>query len=423
MVEPVQDLIGYIDASPTPYHAAHNAAARLADAGFEEFPGGGHHAGAWFVVRDGALVAWVDGERPTGPLRLIGAHTDSPNLRIRPRPDLSVAGVRQLRIEVYGGALVNSWLDRDLGLAGRVVVRDGDTVRAQLYRSDRPLLRVPQLAIHLDRDVNERGLQLDRQQHLTPVWGLGESAEGDFRDWLGGELGVSGQHVLGWDLACFDHQPSAVLGRDGELLAAPRLDNLCSSFGAVEALLATRWAADAAAPAAIVLFDHEEVGSTSSTGADSTWLASVLEQRSLALGLDRAAHLRMLSESMLLSADMAHATHPNHTMRHEPGHWVRLGGGPVIKHNVNQRYATDALGAAEFRRCCAAAGVGIQEYSHRGDLPCGSTIGPLSAAQLAVRTVDVGMPQLSMHSARELMAVADVGSMLASFSSWLQSGR
>lgn len=421
MIDAAKDLTGFIDASPTPYHAVHNAAARLVDAGFEEFdPGRASEPGARFVVRDGALIAWVDGLNPAASLRMIGAHTDSPNLRIRPRPDLSVAGFRQLRIEVYGGALLNSWLDRDLGLAGRVILRDGDTTTQRLYRSSGPLLRVPQLAIHLDREISERGLLLDRQQHLTPVWGLGVSAEGDFREWLASELGIAPGDVLGWDLACFDHQRSAVLGRDGELLAAARLDNLCSTFGALEALLALRWTSVPVGPAAIVLFDHEEVGSTSATGADSTWLASVLEQRSLAAGLSRSMHLACMAESMLLSADMAHATHPNHSGRHEPGHWIELGAGPVIKHNSNQRYATDAVGAAEFRRCCEAAGVPVQEYSHRGDLPCGSTIGPLAASQLAVRTVDVGIAQLSMHSARELMAVADVAHMVDAFTAWMR---
>lgn len=421
MVEPVQDLINFIDASPTPFHAAHNAAARLADAGFDEFdPERAEGPGARFVVRDGALVAWVDGAAPSAPMRLIGAHTDSPNLRVRPRPDLTSAGVRQLRIEVYGGALLNSWLDRDLGLAGRVALRDGAGVAERLYRSAEPLLRVPQLAIHLDREINERGLQLDRQTHLTPIWGLGDSNEGDFREWLAGELGERPDDVLAWDLSCFDHQPSTVLGRDGELLAAPRLDNLCSTFGALEALLALRWAPGGSPPGVIVLFDHEEVGSSSATGADSSWLGSILEQRALALGLDRRDHLRSLAASTLLSADMAHATHPNHPGRHEPGHWVHLGGGPVIKYNSNVRYATDAPGAALFRRCCEDAGVEVQEYSHRGDLPCGSTIGPIAAAQLSMRTVDVGMPQLSMHSARELMAVDDVAAMVRAFTSWLQ---
>jgi aspartyl aminopeptidase len=330
--------------------------------------------------------------------------------------------MRQLRIEVYGGALLNSWLDRDLGLAGRVALRDGSGVTGRLYRSAEPLLRVPQLAIHLDREIGERGLQLDRQTHMTPVWGLGDAAEGDFKEWLAAEIGVAVGDVLGWDLACFDHQGAAIIGGDASLLAAPRLDNLCSAFGAVEALLALRWSGGATAPGMIVLFDHEEVGSTSATGADSGWLGRVIEQRALAMGLDRSAHLEVLSGSTLLSADMAHGTHPNHPAKHEPGHWVRLGGGPVIKHNANQRYATDALGAAEFRRCCARAGVEVQEYSHRGDLPCGSTIGPLSAARLGARTVDVGMAQLSMHSARELMAVSDVAGMVAAFSAWMDGG-
>ena len=417
------DLRNFIDASPTQFHAVHNAAARLVDAGFEQFePASATQPGARFVVRDGALVAWVDSAEPDGDLRMIGAHTDSPNLRIRPRPDLSVAGVRQLGVEVYGGALLNSWLDRDLGLAGRVTVHGQDGPEQRLMRTEGPVLRVPQLAIHLDREISERGLLLNKQQHLTPIWGLGVAHEGDFRAWLAEQLGVSSADVLGWDVACFDHQPSAVLGVDDELLAAPRLDNLCSSFGAVEALIAAKWAGGLRAPAAIVLFDHEEVGSTTATGADSTWLARVLERRALALGFDRGAWLASLERAWLLSADMAHATHPNYPDRHEPRHWVQLGGGPVIKQNVNARYATDGHGAALFRQACASVDVPVQEYSHRGDLPCGSTIGPLASAQLAVRTVDVGMAQLSMHSIRELMAVADVQTMVAAFTAWLSPG-
>jgi len=416
------DLASFVDASPTQFHATHNAAARLLDAGFEVFdPAAASSPGARFVVRDGALIAWVDGDRPLEPLRMIGAHTDSPNLRIRPRPDTGTAGLRQLGVEVYGGALLNSWLDRDLGLAGRVALRGTaeEPIRHQLFRTEAAILRVPQLAIHLDRDISERGLVLNKQVHMTPVWGLGEPREGDFRAWLATEIGVAAAEVVSWDVACFDHQPSAVLGVDRELLAAPRLDNLCSSFGAVEALIAAKWAGSGP-PALIALYDHEEVGSTSATGADSTWLARVLEQRALALGADRATWLASLESSLLLSADMAHGTHPNYPERHEPRHWVELGGGPVIKHNVNARYATDSTGAALFRAACEQAGVRVQDYSHRGDLPCGSTIGPLASAQLAVRTVDVGMAQLSMHSIRELMAVADVSAMVRAFTAWFR---
>jgi len=428
-----EDLANFIDASPTPFHASHNAASRLLDAGFELFdPASASEPGARFVVRDGALIAWVDGTRPLGPMRMIGAHTDSPNLRIRPRPDTGLAGFRQLGVEVYGGALLNSWLDRDLGLAGRVAVRldtadPGDTtgvaasgiagVEHRLFRSELPLLRVPQLAIHLDRDISSTGLLLNKQQHMTPIWGLGIPSEGGFRSWLAGQVEVRPADILSWDVACFDHQPSAEIGEVGDLLAAPRLDNLCSSFGAIEALIAARWSGTG--PALIALYDHEEVGSTSATGADSTWLSRVMEQRALALGADRATWLASLESSMLLSADMAHGTHPNYPDRHEPHHWVRLGGGPVIKHNVNARYATDSSGAAAFRSACTQAGVPVQDYSHRGDLPCGSTIGPLASAQLAIRTVDVGMAQLSMHSARELMAVSDVAAMVSAFTAWM----
>lgn len=415
------DMMGFIEASPTPHHAVHNVAARLTDAGFEEFDAArASQPGARFVLRGGGLVAWYDGHHPGDAPRLIGAHTDSPNLRIRPRPDLGVAGFRQLAVEVYGGVLLNSWLDRDLGIAGRVAVRDGSGVRQVLVRSDGPVLRVPQLAIHLDRGVTDKGLVLDPQQHMTPVWGLGVANEGDFAAWLAELAGVAPSDLLGWDVACFDTLPPALLGRDGELLASARLDNLCSTFGAVEALLALRWSGGR--PGVIVLHDHEEVGSTSTTGADSSWVGSVLEQRAAALGWERANHLRWLESGALLSADMAHATHPNHTGRHEPNHWIRPGGGPVIKHNENQRYATDAVSAATFRLACEQAGVPVQDYSHRGDLPCGSTIGPLSSARMSLDTVDVGMAQLSMHSARELMATQDVAMMVAAFSAWLKGG-
>lgn len=430
MPDPADDLIAFLDAAPTPWHAAAEAALRLEAAGFRRFDPADPTPGARYVLGDparsgdapGALVAWVDARDPAAPARMIGAHTDSPGLRIRPRPDTGTAGFRQLTVEVYGGALLNSWLDRDLVLAGRIALRstsDGEPdVHHVLYRSPAPLLRVPQLAIHLDREVATEGLKLSRQHHLKPVWGLGDPSEGDFRSWLADQLGEPTDRVLSWDLACVDAQPGARLGRHGELIASGRLDDLCCCFGAIEALIAARDAARTST-AVVVLHDHEEVGSTTADGADSVWLASILERRAAALGVDRAGFLANLGASRMLSADMAHGTHPNHPEHHEPGHWIRLGAGPVIKHNVNARYATDSLGAAEFRAAAETAGVPVQEYSHHGDLPCGSTIGPLSAARLGVPTVDVGMPQLSMHSARELMAASDVDHMLRAFSAWL----
>ncbi len=418
----VADLARFIEHSPTPWHAAAVAGTLLADAGFELLdPASGWERipqrGA--VVRGGNLVAWsgTPGLDAT-PMRLIGAHTDSPNLRIRPRPDTGRAGLRQLSVEVYGGALVNSWLDRDLVLAGRIAVSDPSTpggIGHRLFHHREPLLRVPQLAIHLDREVNE-GLKLDRQQHLSPVWGLGDPDEGDFGRFVAGALDVDPSAVLGWDACCADATAPTLLGVHRELLAAPRLDNLCSCFGALEALTGHT---PGTSPAVVVLFDHEEVGSTSATGAAGAWLGQVLERCAIGCGGSRAALLESLAGSLLLSADMAHGTHPNYPERHEPGHWVQLGAGPVIKHNANVRYASDSGGAAVFRRCAESAGVPVQEYSHRGDLPCGSTIGPLVAAGLALDTVDVGMAQLSMHSIRELMAAADVQAMCDTFAAWL----
>jgi aspartyl aminopeptidase len=415
-------LAGYLEDSPTPWHAVEQASERLRVAGFRPLG----PAESWsepppagYVAREGSLVAW---RWPAGTgrdgLRILGAHTDSPNLRLRPRPDTGVAGYRQLGVEVYGGALVNSWLDRDLTLAGRVAVADPAApggIEFRLIHHRPPLLRVPQLAIHLDREVNETGLRLDRQQHLTPVWGLGDPTEGALREWLGAQLAVPPASVIGFDLACADTLRPSVLGEGGEIFAAARLDNLVSCFGGIEALAradAVEW------PCLVVLYDHEEVGSTTATGAAGAWFTQVLERLALARGMDRAALLAALPTTTMVSADMAHATHPNYPTRHEPGHLVRLDGGPVLKHNVNQRYATESIGAARFRLACASVGIEPQDYSHRGDLACGSTIGPLAAAELAVDTVDVGMPMLSMHSCREMMATSSVESMLAAFTAW-----
>ena len=415
-------LVRFLDDAATPWHAVEQTAERLRAARFrpleaaeawEEVPEAG------YVTREGSLVAWrwPAGTAATG-MRILGAHTDSPTLRLRPRPDTGVAGYRQLGVEVYGGALVNSWLDRDLSLAGRVVVAAPDApagVEVRLFHHRSPLLRIPQLAIHLDREIDTAGLRLDRQQHLTPVWGLGEPTEGELREWLAEQVGSTPPEVMGFDVTCVDTLGPAVLGRRGELLAGARLDDLVSCFGGIEALVGIDrpdW------PCLVVLFDHEEVGSSSATGAAGVWLSQVLERLGRARGLDRSALLAALPSASLLSADMAHATHPNYPGRHEPAHHIRLDGGPVLKHNVNQRYATSGPAAGRFRSACAAAGIEVQDYSHRGDMPCGSTIGPLVAAGLALDTVDVGMPMLSMHSCRELMATSSAASMLATFETW-----
>ncbi len=412
-----RSLLAFIDASPTPYHACATAAARLEAAGFRAVDQAGRLAGpgAWYLVRGGSLVAWlapptVDPERLS--FRLVGAHTDSPNLRVKPNPEVTRAGLRQLGVEVYGGPLLNSWLDRDLGLAGRVgVLRDG-RVELLLFDIDRPVLRVPQLAIHLDRDINDKGLLLNRQQHLAPFWAteaLGDAA--GLVTVLAAEVGVEPADVVSWDAMVHPVEPSRLVGLTEEFVSAPRIDNQLSCWAATSALCAHAGDDDADRDVVdvLVLFDHEEVGSTSDRGASGAFLSSVLERIAASCGVDRTGYLAAVAASSCVSSDCAHATNPNYVDRHEPQHQIALNAGPVLKVNSNLRYATDAGTAARFEAACRRADVPLQRFVNRTDLACGSTIGPLTAAALGIATVDVGAPQLAMHSARELCGSADPG--------------
>ncbi|MGH9274532.1 MAG: M18 family aminopeptidase [Acidimicrobiales bacterium] len=418
-------MLAFIDASPSPFHACAEAARQLEAAGFrplaevDAWPAG---TGSYYVRRGGSLVAWSTGDHhgPATGFRIIGAHTDSPNLRVKPRPDAGRVGYRQLAVEVYGGALLNSWLDRDLGLSGRVVVRGPAGTEERLLLVDRPLLRVPQLAIHLDREISTNGLLLNAQQHLSPIWGLGDPTPSGFTAFVAAELDVAPGAILAWDLMTHDLTPSTLLGVDEELVSAPRLDNLCSSWAGVEALVGAT--ADGGSPTQIpllVLFDHEEIGSSSARGADSTLLPALTERIVLGLGGGREDVLRALAASVCCSADNAHATHPNYADRHEPNHLIALNAGPVLKVNSNVRYATDATSAAHFVQACEQAAVPYQRYAHRSDLPCGSTIGPITASRLGIPTFDVGAPQLAMHSARELCGSADPAHYTAAMAAFL----
>lgn len=424
------DLSAFVYESPTPYHAVAAAARRLTDAGFVALderaswgaPGGesgsGLAPGSYFVARDGALVAFIVPKKTPRGARIVGAHTDSPNLRLKPKPVYSREGYRQLGVEVYGGALLNSWLDRDLSLAGRVLVRDGaGGIDARLVRLDRPLLRIPQLAIHLDREVNDKGLVLNRQKHLPPILGLDDGGEFSLERLVSAELGdVDPGTIAGLDLQLFDIVPPQRGGLNGEFFFAPRLDNQAMCHAALAGILAAHGsggAADADVLPMAVLFDNEEVGSDTATGAGSPLVPHLVERILLALGADRAEYLRFLRDSLCVSADMAHAIHPNYPDRHEPEHRPRLNGGPVIKVNSQQRYATCARTSALFARLCGECDVPVQYYAHRTDLPCGSTIGPITATLMGIRTVDVGNPMLSMHSARELSGTADPAMMSA----------
>ncbi len=468
-----QELLDFIAASPSPFHAAEAASARLVQTGFRRLgeaeawdlePGG-----KYFAVRNGSsVVAFITGdERPeSAGLRVIGTHLDSPALKLKPQPVIERHGYVQLGIEVYGGTLLNSWLDRDLGLAGRVVVesatprrslaaatrsqgrggrgagrrpaaarglgaRDagargpdsddrsagtpgeaGDGTMSLLLRVDTPLARVPQLAIHLDREVNDKGLILNKENHLVPVIGLSGAKAFDFRGWLGERLGVTPARILDHDLFFYDLAAPSFLGLEAAFLSAPRLDNLASSHAALSALLATA-EGRAGATRVAALYDNEEIGSSTRQGAGGPFLAEVIDRVVAAMGSSgpEARH-RARARSLLVSADMAHAMHPNYPDRSEPWHAPRLNGGPVIKYNTNARYATDAVSGAFFAKICREAKVPFQRYVNRADLVCGSTIGPLVSTQLGLRAVDVGSPMLAMHSSREMAGAHDPAFMV-----------
>ncbi len=414
-------LCDFIDASPSPFHACAAAAQRLLDAGYTELSEADRwpdRPGRYFTCRAGSLVAWNGSGGSDAAFRIVGAHTDSPNLRVKQHPDRFVAGWQVVALQPYGGVWLNSWLDRDLGVSGRLSVREGAGVTNRLVRIDDPILRVPQLAIHLAED--RKSLTLDPQRHVNAVWGTGLGAA-SFMSYVAERAGVAAADVLAADLMTHDLTPSTLVGASdnrgtASLLSAPRLDNQASCYAGLEALLA---AEPRGFLPVLVLFDHEEVGSTSDHGAQSNLLSMVLERIVLAAGGSREDYLRRLPVSLLASADMAHATHPNYPERHEPGHLIEVNAGPVLKVHPNLRYATDSRTAAAFELACRQAGVALQRYEHRADLPCGTTIGPLAAARTGIPTVDVGAAQLAMHSARELMGAHDVAAYSAAMQAFL----
>ncbi|WP_221584328.1 M18 family aminopeptidase [Microbacterium sp. G2-8] len=402
----IDDLAAFVQASPSSYHAARESARRLDAAGFspldetttwELAPGSRH-----YVVRDGSVIAFVlpAEAAPTTPFAIVGAHTDSPSFKLKPRPTTSgTGGWWQLGWEVYGGPLLNSWLDRELELAGRIVTRDGSE---HVVRTG-PLARIPQLAVHLDRQVND-GLTLDKQRHTAPVWGIGDGESADILAVLAREAGVDAEDIGGFDIVAADTQPPRTFGADHALFASGRLDNLLSTHAG---LVAIQDAAPTGRIAMFAAFDHEEIGSASRSGAAGPFHEAVLTRILGAFGATPEHRAQSFARSLHVSSDVGHAVHPNYSERHDPANQPVAGGGPILKINANQRYATDAHGAAAWNAACASVDVPTQEFVSNNGLPCGSTIGPISATRLGIRTVDVGVPILSMHSARELTAVVD----------------
>lgn len=410
------DLGEFIAASPSSYHAAAEVARRAQAAGFtllaEDAAWGLVPGGRYVVVRDGSVIAFTVPATagPTTPFTIVGAHTDSTGFKLKPKPTTHGAGGWwQVGVEVYGGPLLNSWLDRELELAGRIVTHDGTE---HLVRTG-PMLRIPQLAIHLDRGVNDNGLTLDKQRHTQPVWGLGDAQSADVLAALAADAGVDPADIGGYDVVLAETQPARAFGAGQTLFASARLDNLLSTHAGLTALLgraATASDTGGAGSTSVEMFaafDHEEIGSASRSGAAGPFLEEVLVRISTALGATAEERSRAFAASLHVSSDVGHAVHPNYPERHDPANHPVAGGGPILKINANQRYATDAHGAAAWNAACRDAGVPTQEFVSSNVVPCGSTIGPISATRLGIRTVDVGVPILSMHSARELTAVVD----------------
>src|SRR5512132_348518 len=400
----VADLAAFVEASPSPYHAVAEGARRLEAVGFaaqDESAEWNSEPGGHYVVRDGALVAWriPDAARSFMPFRILGSHTDSTGFTLKPRPDTGGYGWQQLGVEIYGAPLLNSWLDRELGLAGRLVLADGSTL---LVRTE-AIMRIPQLAIHLDRSVNDEGLKLDKQTHTVPVWSVGHQGI-QVLDHVAQAAGCSAGDLDGYDLRTYDTAAPAIFGPHQEFLASGQLDNLSSMHASIVALIN---ATESDVIQMVAAFDHEELGSASRSGASGPLLVDILTRISAGLGATIDERHRSLAQSFCLSADTGHAIHPNYPGRHDPVNQPLLNSGPLCKINANQRYATDGKGAALWRRICRSAGIQTQEFVSNNAVPCGSTIGPLTATRLGIATVDVGIPLLSMHSARELAGTED----------------
>ena len=403
-----RELCDFLDHSPTPFHAVSTMSAMLEKAGFsalsETEQWSLEAGGKYFVTRNGSsIIAFTVGTESmaeTG-IRMAGAHTDSPCLMVKPQPELLRNQYFQLGVEVYGGALLNPWFDRDLSIAGRLVYRDSSgQLKQKLVNFEKPVAMIPSLAIHLDREANA-GRTINAQTDIPPI--LMQSKEKlEFNQLLAERFLAEGEQVMDYELCLYDVQQAATLGLNSEFLASARLDNLLSCFVATKALIE----ADSQSTSLIVCNDHEEVGSVSSIGADGPFLESVVE-RLCQYDNQLANRVGVLANSLLISCDNAHAVHPNYPAKHDQGHSPLLNGGPVIKVNVKQRYATNGVTASLFKQMCEATDVPVQTFVSRSDLGCGSTIGPMTSAKLGVPTLDVGIPQLAMHSCREVTGTAD----------------
>ncbi|WP_339063696.1 M18 family aminopeptidase [Tepidibacillus marianensis] len=413
--ELVLDLIHFIDQSPSAFHVVENTKKQLQAKGFRELLAeerwnlqkGGKY---YFSKNNSAVIAFIVGigEVEKEGFKLVAAHTDSPSFRIKPNPEMTTENYLKFNTEIYGGPILNTWLDRPLSLAGRVTVKGDHSLypNTRLVNFERPILIIPNVAIHMNRKVNE-GITLNPQTDLLPIVALINKEfekENYLHKLLAQELNVNQEEILDFDLFLYETSKGTFVGLDEEMISIGRLDNLAMAHAGITAI------ADAEPTKAtnvMVCFDNEEIGSRTKQGANAPMLANVLERIVLSLGKDREDYFRALAKSFIISADMAHAVHPNHTEKHDPVNRPRMNGGPVIKINANQGYTTDSDSNAVYEQLCKTNEIPVQKFVNRSDERGGSTIGPISSTQVDIRSVDIGNPMLAMHSVRELAGVKD----------------
>lgn len=422
----VQNLLAFIDRSPSAYHAVYSTEQRLQQKGFKllsEKERWKLNAGdkAYVVRDDSSIIAFCIGKKPLteSGYKIIGAHTDSPGLKIKPNTISQTDGLVRLGVEIYGGPILATFTDRDLSLAGRISFKsDKGEIASHLVHFEQPLIRLPNLAIHMNRDVNESGLKLDKQSGLPLI--LSDSIEEQinplaFQQLLESQSGIKAENILSWDMHVYDTQKGTFWGDKQQFYANSQLDNLASCHAGLEAFVNDE-VLNSENTMVCAFFDHEEIGSESNKGANGSFLPDILQRIALALNLDSEDFQRSLANSFLISADMAHAYQPNFPSAYEPEHKVKVNQGPVIKLNANQRYSSESLSEAMFIKWCESANCPVQKYSHRNNIPCGSTIGPMTSAKLGIRSIDIGNPMWAMHSARESAGVFDHAYLINTFS-------
>ena len=421
---PSQGLLDFLKRSPSPFHATQSMAEALQAAGYQALDEREtwqlKPQGRYYVTRnDSSIIAIKRGQHDPVQhgIRMVGAHTDSPCLKVKPQPELARHGYWQLGVEVYGGVLLSPWFDRDLSLAGRVTFKHNGQLQSRLINFQQAIASIPSLAIHLNREANS-GWAINAQTELPPILAqLQGETKKDFRALLAEQLqrehAISAADVLDYELCFYDSQPAALVGLNQDFIASARLDNLLSCYAGLQGLLNS----NDQHTQVLVCTDHEEVGSNSACGADGPFLEQVL-RRMLNTEED---FVRCIQHSLLISADNAHGIHPNYADKHDANHGPLLNHGPVIKVNANQRYATSSETSSFFKLLCQQAEIPVQSFVTRSDLGCGSTIGPITASQLGVQTIDIGVPTFAMHSIRELAGSKDLSYLVRALQAFYNS--